>query len=186
MVIELTGFGLDRSGMDLFRSNYAMLNYRRPGLSSSTPSSARYRTRSDAYFNDFNNTKLVHATDIIPADTITTVTPQLLRNLKTSTAGLPLTPCSFQDKSTTINRALNFARDGTAFMTEKSESLHAGGQKPHKVPRRSCTRQYTLPIACLVFFFIGAPLGAIIRKGGLGTPGSNLGALLRGLLCHYR
>ncbi len=28
----------------------------------------------------------------------------------------------------------------------------------------------TLAFACLVFFFIGAPLGAIIRKGGLGTP----------------
>ena len=28
----------------------------------------------------------------------------------------------------------------------------------------------TLSIACLIFFFIGAPLGAIIRKGGLGTP----------------
>ena len=25
-------------------------------------------------------------------------------------------------------------------------------------------------MACLVFFFIGAPLGAIIRKGGLGMP----------------
>ncbi len=31
-------------------------------------------------------------------------------------------------------------------------------------------RKYTLPIACLVFFFIGAPLGAIIKKGGIGTP----------------
>lgn len=28
----------------------------------------------------------------------------------------------------------------------------------------------TLSLACLLFFFIGAPLGAIIRKGGLGTP----------------
>lgn len=28
----------------------------------------------------------------------------------------------------------------------------------------------TLSLACLVFFFIGAPLGAIIRKGGLGLP----------------
>ena len=27
-----------------------------------------------------------------------------------------------------------------------------------------------MSFACLVFFFIGAPLGAIIRKGGLGTP----------------
>ena len=31
-------------------------------------------------------------------------------------------------------------------------------------------RRFTLAFACLVFFFIGAPLGAIIRKGGLGAP----------------
>ncbi len=31
-------------------------------------------------------------------------------------------------------------------------------------------RRFTLSIACLVFFFIGAPLGAIIRKGGFGMP----------------
>lgn len=31
-------------------------------------------------------------------------------------------------------------------------------------------RRYTLPFACLIFLFIGAPLGAIIRKGGMGMP----------------
>lgn len=31
-------------------------------------------------------------------------------------------------------------------------------------------KKFTLSLACLIFFFIGAPLGAIIRKGGLGTP----------------
>lgn len=31
-------------------------------------------------------------------------------------------------------------------------------------------RKFTFPAACLVFFFIGAPLGAIIRKGGIGMP----------------
>ena len=31
-------------------------------------------------------------------------------------------------------------------------------------------RKFTLSIACLILFFIGAPLGAIIRKGGLGMP----------------
>jgi lipopolysaccharide export system permease protein len=30
--------------------------------------------------------------------------------------------------------------------------------------------KFTISFACLIFFFIGAPLGAIIRKGGLGTP----------------
>lgn len=31
-------------------------------------------------------------------------------------------------------------------------------------------KKFTLSVACLIFFFIGAPLGAIIRKGGIGTP----------------
>jgi len=31
-------------------------------------------------------------------------------------------------------------------------------------------KKFTLSLACIVFFFIGAPLGAIIRKGGLGMP----------------
>lgn len=30
--------------------------------------------------------------------------------------------------------------------------------------------KFTLSLSCLLFFFIGAPLGAIIRKGGLGAP----------------
>ncbi|HJV77744.1 MAG TPA: LptF/LptG family permease [Paludibacter sp.] len=37
----------------------------------------------------------------------------------------------------------------------------------HKIERH---RKFTLSFACLIFFFIGAPLGAIIRKGGLGMP----------------
>ncbi|MBE6262358.1 MAG: YjgP/YjgQ family permease [Prevotella sp.] len=31
-------------------------------------------------------------------------------------------------------------------------------------------KKFTLALSCLLFFFIGAPLGAIIRKGGLGIP----------------
>ena len=31
-------------------------------------------------------------------------------------------------------------------------------------------KKFTLSFACIIFFFIGSPLGAIIRKGGLGAP----------------
>jgi lipopolysaccharide export system permease protein len=31
-------------------------------------------------------------------------------------------------------------------------------------------RKFAMPITCLIFFFIGAPLGSIVRKGGLGMP----------------
>lgn len=37
----------------------------------------------------------------------------------------------------------------------------------HKI---SWWRKFTLSLGCLIFFFIGAPLGAIVRKGGLGYP----------------
>lgn len=46
------------------------------------------------------------------------------------------------------------------------------GDEASKV-RRHLTewhKKFTLSFACMVFFFIGAPLGAIIRKGGLGMP----------------
>lgn len=36
--------------------------------------------------------------------------------------------------------------------------------------RMEARKKFTLSLACMVFFFIGAPLGAIIRKGGLGVP----------------
>lgn len=31
-------------------------------------------------------------------------------------------------------------------------------------------KKFSMSLACLLFFFVGAPLGAIIRKGGLGVP----------------
>lgn len=39
--------------------------------------------------------------------------------------------------------------------------------RKHRIERLN---KITLSLGCLVFFFIGAPLGAIIRKGGLGLP----------------
>ena len=39
--------------------------------------------------------------------------------------------------------------------------------RDHKI---EAINKFTLALSCLIFFFIGAPLGAIIRKGGLGFP----------------
>lgn len=47
------------------------------------------------------------------------------------------------------------------------ENQHLSPLRKTKIER---FRKFTLSIACFIFFFIGAPLGAIIRKGGLGTP----------------
>lgn len=43
-------------------------------------------------------------------------------------------------------------------------------QKTVRLHAIELQRKFTLSVACIIFFFIGAPLGAIIRKGGLGMP----------------
>lgn len=47
-------------------------------------------------------------------------------------------------------------------MADDKKAIRRHGIEMHK--------KFTLSFACLIFFFIGAPLGAIIRKGGIGTP----------------
>ncbi len=53
--------------------------------------------------------------------------------------------------------------DFKAMMTHDAERL----LRQHRI---EAINKYTLTMQCLLFFFIGAPLGTIIRKGGLGVP----------------
>ncbi|MDR2041664.1 MAG: LptF/LptG family permease [Tannerella sp.] len=49
-------------------------------------------------------------------------------------------------------------------------AILAGEEKEMRRHHTEMHKKFTLSFACLIFFFIGAPLGAIIRKGGLGMP----------------
>ena len=44
------------------------------------------------------------------------------------------------------------------------------GDKQIRLHQIQFWQKITMSLACLIFFFVGAPLGAIIRKGGLGFP----------------
>lgn len=71
--------------------------------------------------------------------------------------------------SSYINIALNKAKRNRQEYEFKSFSM----KDDRKTIRRhgiELMKKFTLSFACIIFFFIGAPLGAIIRKGGLGTP----------------
>ena len=48
--------------------------------------------------------------------------------------------------------------------------LTADGDKLIRQHNIEAINKFTLALSCIIFFFIGAPLGAIIRKGGLGIP----------------
>ncbi|MGM9758516.1 MAG: LptF/LptG family permease [Parabacteroides sp.] len=72
-------------------------------------------------------------------------------------------------KATLLNKAKQLAESVRTDYYFRASNI---GDEGYKV-RRHLTewhKKFTLSFACLVFFFIGAPLGAIIRKGGLGVP----------------
>ena len=68
-----------------------------------------------------------------------------------------------------LNLAVNFARSTKTYFEFSNESLDAN-EKWYSLYEIEWHRKYTLSFACFILFFIGAPLGAIIRKGGLGMP----------------
>lgn len=48
--------------------------------------------------------------------------------------------------------------------------ITSDGDKLIRLHEIEIINKFTLSLICIIFFFIGAPLGAIIRKGGLGIP----------------
>ena len=73
------------------------------------------------------------------------------------------------EKLTVIETASNIARSAKAYVDSITIDRE---NEVDSIVRYEIEwhRKFTLSIACLVLFFIGAPLGAIIRKGGLGMP----------------
>ena len=76
---------------------------------------------------------------------------------------------SLQRKQLYLDRALARAERYRSDYEFRSYTM----KEENKVIRRhqiEMYKKFTLSFACIIFFFIGAPLGAIIRKGGLGMP----------------
>ena len=76
---------------------------------------------------------------------------------------------SAEAKLRVLNSALNEAQTQVSDLDFKSLVTSDGDRyiREHKI---EMINKFTLALTCLIFFFIGAPLGAIIRKGGLGVP----------------
>ena len=74
-----------------------------------------------------------------------------------------------EKKSQVVNDALS--RTQTAVNELDFKSMITGdGDKIIHEHEIEAINKFTVALSCLIFFFIGAPLGAIIRKGGLGIP----------------
>lgn len=157
VIRPLEGYGFHRSNEELFEQSFHVMNTRQ--LSTTFDSLQRiYQRLLDEQYDDLQRGGLfsVAANDsVAPRDTIAVV------------AGLDSLPRMLQARvvSTAIERAQEL----------KIRLYNYGSDLDYR--QRGAIRydieyhrKYSLSLACMLFFLIGAPLGAIIRKGGLGVP----------------
>ena len=76
---------------------------------------------------------------------------------------------SMEKKQIVVKQATDQARNTQMELEMKSEysKMLNSNERLHSL---EALGKITLALSCIIFFFIGAPLGAIIRKGGLGVP----------------
>lgn len=76
---------------------------------------------------------------------------------------------SGEKRASVLEMAIGSSRNAKDNVSFNKVDFNNGTEniKQHK---KEWHKKFTLSFACLIFFFIGAPLGTIIRKGGLGLP----------------
>jgi len=176
MIIEMTGFGLNRTDERLFRNSYAMMN-----LSQLQHFDDSLSRDIDHLLENINSTvehtvkrkskrillKPPHPRR--PGDTAQVVPGPEERRVVQIHVDSAFSELTKLERRRAITQAINFARSSKSFITSN------GGTAEWRITRLrryqiEIHRKFTLSLLCLIFFFIGAPLGAIIRKGGLGVP----------------
>ena len=74
-----------------------------------------------------------------------------------------------EKKRQTMQRATERAQSEAYDLEMKSEYSFNLNRR-ERMHLMEAINRFTVALSCIIFFFIGAPLGAIIRKGGLGVP----------------
>ena len=113
---------------------------------------------NQVYAQTFKQERSYPKTNSIQADTLPVADFELFFN------SLPVTQ-QFQVLDNAKNRIERLSNDFNFRMYPQIEI-----QKQIRSHKIELHRKFAYSLACLLFFFIGAPLGAIIRKGGLGLP----------------
>jgi lipopolysaccharide export system permease protein len=171
MIIELVNFGLERTDENLFKNSYQMMNIEqlkyfqdslKDEIRTGQVSLNKTLERSSYYKNKDYLKKKTNKNDSILNDNeepeITVLNPY------TELAGMTT---DLQER--TLDQAINLARTTMNFVNNTYINVDNKVRRLRKYQIEK-HRKFTLSLACLFFFFIGAPLGAIIRKGGLGMP----------------
>jgi len=167
-VLSLSGFDLERSEIDMFKSNSWMLDLEQLTyfIDSLT---TRFNTLQNNQFKEFNGGKLYLQRNFPSADQNNNDTSEVSKEKVKFDAAALFDSISVYEKGTVLITVIENLKDASNYLTTKNEATKYDIRRLKRY-EVDWNKKLTLPFACLVFFFIGAPLGSIIRKGGLGTP----------------
>jgi lipopolysaccharide export system permease protein len=156
---DLSGFAMQRTDENLFKNNYSMLNIAQLKYTIDSLG-LQYKKRKVDFSENFSK----HHPNYTAIDSAT-----FYSFVENDSVIDPFESLSKGDKIRVIERALNKAR-AVKSNIEWHISDYEGKRLWLAKHMVAWHKKFTLSFACLVLFFIGAPLGAIIRKGGIGLP----------------
>lgn len=156
---DLSEFKMSRTNEDLFKNNYQMLD-----LSQLNDAVDSLELKNEGRMMNFNKQMKMSyysrtSAFLAGQDTAPKTVPDTISFSKFSKA----------QQLAIIENAANTARSAKAYSESVLNECDADEYSRLKY-EIEWHRKFTLSIACIVLFFIGAPLGSIIRKGGLGMP----------------
>lgn len=156
--MELTGFTMNETDESLWKTHYQMMNVDQ--LSTAIDSLDSMIDQRVLDFTSAIDYRMLFLSD-------TAFHPS---NYAADSAELAiLDNIETKEKIQVYSTAINLARANKTYASSMQEEL----KNRNKTLNRYIIewhRKFTLSVACVVLFFVGAPLGAIIRKGGLGMP----------------
>jgi len=151
---DLSSFKMNRTDETLFKDNYQMLNLRQLENAEATIQSKIDKRKSELagilyplYVGSVKETKT--KPDLS--------NPDFLKNFDEDKR-----PIIVSSAISAVRNYQSYAADAATDIQQRNKLLYRHQIEWH--------RKFSLSFACLILFFIGAPLGAIIRKGGLGMP----------------
>ena len=158
--LDLSAFAMKRTNEEFFKDNYKMMNIKQ--LKADKDTLSKYLERDFKIFKDFtiSNFKTVWdygGTNFLIQDSTKKFKTDFLSNFPV------------EEQRIIVENALNSVRTVNAYVSNYTSNEY---ETQRSIRRRQVEwhRKFSLAFSCLVLFFIGAPLGAIIRKGGLGLP----------------
>lgn len=155
--LDLSGLGLDRTDQELFKDHYKMLTLGQLQLAEDSLRGQMNERVLDQQKHLANSLLITRGQKGPSALTMGGTTKQFEAALE------PDMRRNYYDV------AMNMVRNNINFIDRSAEERR-GRQEQISKFRVEWHRKPMLALACLLFFFIGAPLGAIIRKGGMGLP----------------